>query len=223
MFRRLPGRGTFHQDAMGSGAFDARAHGDQAGGEVRDLRLAGGVENLGFAFGGGGCHHRRLGGADRGRGKHDASALQAARCRSDDQAALDIDIRSERRERLDMHVDRTRSDGAAAGERDARLAETGEQRRQNQHGRAHLADGVVGGFLRDDRLRIDDGGLAVAGDGGAMQLDHAEHVFHVAHLRQVGEFDRVGAQQRGRNLRKGRVFRPGNGDGPLKPMTADDP
>src|SRR5699024_906433 len=66
-----------HDDLRGAGAFDIRAQGDQAVGQVHDLRLARGVVDHGGAGGQAGGHQRVLGGADADHGEFDAATLEA--------------------------------------------------------------------------------------------------------------------------------------------------
>jgi len=44
-----------------------------------------------------------------------------------------------------MQIDGARSDGAAAGKRDAGFARAGHQRPENQDGSAHRLDQIIGG------------------------------------------------------------------------------
>ncbi len=55
-----------------------------------------------------------------------------------------VDLGAQRREALEVLVDRPHADGAAAGQRNPRVAAAGEQRPQHQHARAHGLDQLVG-------------------------------------------------------------------------------
>jgi len=122
-----------------------------------------------------------------------------------------------------MHVDRPRADRAAAGQRNAGMAEPGEQRRQNQHRRAHFAYRVIRRFLRHGGTGVDGRGMGRPRHVGAVKPDHAEHVFDVGHIWQIGQFERVGAEQGGRDLRQGSVLGAGYGDRAFQSSSADDP
>ena len=175
----------------------ARPHRDEERREVDDLGLAGGVLDRRDAAGEGRCEHHVLGAgdgdlreADRGAGEPPAPGADARDVRVD-VALLDGDARPHRLERHDVEVDGADADGAAARERDARLAEAGEERAEDEDGGAHRPDEVVGGLGGDDaggverdgprrlarnrdahageellhRPDVGDGGKTVEGDG----------------------------------------------------------
>ncbi len=75
----------------------------------------------------------------------DARTLQARRTRHD-VAVLDDDLRAHGLQALDVLVDRARADGAAAGQRDAGLAEPRQQRPEHENGRPHGLHEVVRRF-----------------------------------------------------------------------------
>ncbi len=56
----------------------------------------------------------------------------------------EADLRAQRRQPLEMQIDRAGADGAAAGEGDPGAAEAGQQRPEDQHRGAHGLDQVVG-------------------------------------------------------------------------------
>jgi hypothetical protein len=62
-----------------------------------------------------------------------------------------VDLGAELFHGLQMHVDRARADGAAAGQRHLRLAAAREQRAQHPEAGAHLGDKFIG------RGRVGDG------------------------------------------------------------------
>ena len=66
-------------------------------------------------------------------------------------------------QRHDEQVDRPRADGAAAGQRHARLAHAREQRRDHPEARPHLGDEIVGRGGVDDVGGGDVQRLAVIG------------------------------------------------------------
>ena len=64
-------------DGGGAGAFDLGAHGDEQGGEVGDLGLAGAVFEEGFAVGEGGGHEEVFGAGDGDLVEDDVRAFEA--------------------------------------------------------------------------------------------------------------------------------------------------
>ena len=113
---------------------------DERRGEVLDLGLAGGVLAARCALGQRRGHHHVLGAGDR-RPCRSATvrARAAASARGLDVAVLELDLRAQRREALQVLVDGAGADGAAAGQRDAGLAAAGQQRPEHQHRGAHGA------------------------------------------------------------------------------------
>ena len=83
-------------------------------------------------------------------GKRTRPPVKPARRLGDDVAALDVELRAERLEPHQEEVDRPRADGAAAGQRHARLVHAREQRPDHPEARAHARDELVG------RGRVDD-------------------------------------------------------------------
>ncbi len=63
-----------------------------------------------------------------------------------DVAVLLRDLRAETFESLDVEIDGTSADGAAAGKRNAGASAARDQRAENQRGGAHGLDEFVGGF-----------------------------------------------------------------------------
>ena len=80
-------------DRVGAGAFDPRAHLDQAFGEIAHLRLARGVLDHRLALRQRRRHHDRVGRADGDMREADAPADQPARRLGDDIAGLDVELR----------------------------------------------------------------------------------------------------------------------------------
>jgi hypothetical protein len=114
---------TLHGDHVAAVALDARAHADEAAGEVDHFRLAGGVLEHRFALGEARRHHQVLGAGHGDRIHEDARALEP-RGGGVDVALLDRHVRAHRGEPLDVQVHGPLADGAAARQRDARLVFT---------------------------------------------------------------------------------------------------
>ena len=171
----------------GAVALDARPHAAQRLGEVADLRLAGAVLEHRAPLGEGGGHHRVLGPGDRREVEHERGAPQAtARCARLDVAVLQRDLRAEGGEDLEVLIDRTSADGAAARQRHARPAPAGDERSQDEHARAHRLHELVGRLGRGGGRDADDGYVPVL----ASHL--APHVREqAAHRPDVGEVGHV--------------------------------
>ncbi|HJW40854.1 MAG TPA: hypothetical protein VJ476_06455 [Rhizomicrobium sp.] len=215
---RMPGAvqpiHALDHDARRAEARNARAHGDQAAGDVVDLRLEGGVGNHGFASGEHRGHHGVFGRADRGKGKFDMRAAQALGRPGDDIAFLKLDIGAQHLKRLDVEIDRTAANRIAARQRYFRVALARDERTEHQEARPHLGDNVV------RCCRVDDisGGqrqtpaLPHAGTRrpvhfGAEMAQEIEHHEDVPDRWHVIEGHRLVGQKAGRHQRHCRVLR----------------
>ncbi len=109
---------------------------------------------------------------------------------------------------LDMKIDGTRADGAAARKRNAGLARPCQQWTQYEHGSAHGLHQFVGRFMRSN------GGCFQAGRASALEfhfgaqfLQKAASGENVIHHRDVFQNQFVGGQQRRGHCRERRVLR----------------
>jgi hypothetical protein len=130
-------------DHVAARAGNARAHGDQAIGEIDHFRLARRVLDHGFALRQAGRHHQVLG---TGHGHHvgeQAGTFQPCSAGMDI-TMLDGNLGTHRGQALDVLVHRPRADGATAGQRNPGLAGTGHQRPEHQDRGAHGLDHFVG-------------------------------------------------------------------------------
>ena len=125
-----------------------------------------------------------------------------------DVAGLDVNLGAECLERLQMQIDWTRTDRTASRHRHARRAKAGEQGRQHEDAGAHPAHHVVG------RLRVAGcAGVEHEHPAGIACCSHAklaqqgEHGVDIGHVGNIRQLQPLGTQQRGRNLRQGRVLR----------------
>jgi hypothetical protein len=84
---------------------------------------------------------------------HDARAAQACRPRRH-VAVLDMDFRTHRLEALHVLVDRALANGAAARQRDPRLAAAREQRAEHEYRGAHGPHELVRRARVGDTLRV---------------------------------------------------------------------
>jgi hypothetical protein len=136
---------------------------------------------------------------------------------------LDLDLGAHLLEGSQVEVDRTVSDGAAAGQRDPGAPFARQHRTQHEDGRAHGLDEVVGGLDRREpgRLQLHDAADADVGLH-AHGREHAPHRADVAHLGHVAEDDGLVGQDRGAHVRQGGVLRPRDADRALQGLATDD-
>ncbi|QTK79652.1 SDR family oxidoreductase [Agrobacterium tumefaciens] len=214
---------TFDGDGGGAGAFDLRAHRDEAVGEIDDLGLAGGVVDDGGAAGKA-CrhqHHMRCANGNLREGKDGTDQATLGRG-GVDITAIDLHRRAERLQSLDEQIHRSRADGAAAGQRNAGAAFARQQRADDPEACAHLGDQLIGS------CRIDNGAAgemygagigfalafaaAVNRDIDAVITENADELLHVRQMRDVFERQRIACQKRCDHQRQGRVLGAGDGN-----------
>ena len=135
--------GALDAELMGAEAGHPGAHRDQASGQVGDLGLARGIADRRRAIGQDGGEQQVLGCADRGQRQQDVSAAQTRRRRRLDHPAVELHRRAHGAEAGEMKVDGTSPDGIAAGQRQARLAATHQQRAEQQHRGTHARHQVA--------------------------------------------------------------------------------
>jgi hypothetical protein len=232
MVRAAQARRAANRQGVGADALDAGAHGDEAVGQVRDLRFARGADQPGLALGQGGSHQQVLGRADGDLGEDDLRALESGRRAGPDVAVLQLDLRAQQLQALEVQVDRPRPDGAAAGQRDLGVADAGQKRPEDEDAGTHAPDQVVGGQRAGDPARRQLqhpagvpglGGVAVHVDLDAVLLQQVRHGGDVAQMRQVRERQRLVGQQAGRHQWQGRVLGAADADLALEGLAADDP
>ena len=224
---------ALYGDGGRAGAVDLRAHGDQAFGEVDDLRLARRVLQHGLAARQRGCHHQHVGGADRDLWKHIAVATQPPVLRpGDDVAVVDVDVGAELLQTVDEQVDRPRADSAAAGQRHLGLVHPRHQRRDHPEAGAHPRYQ----FVR--RCRVDDVGgenvqrlalvFAVAGplsgrhDIDAVVAENPLQLCDVGKPRNIVQDQSLVGQKTGDHQRQCGILGAGNLNGAVERVTADD-
>ncbi len=103
-------------DCGGPLAGDLGAHGVQAFGQVGDFRLAGAIGHHRRAVCQHGRHQGVFGGADGNERKRDFGAFQAARRLGEDIAFVHVDMGAQGFQRLEVQVNRTGANRAAAGQ-----------------------------------------------------------------------------------------------------------
>ncbi len=125
----------------------------------------------------------------------------------DDRTVHQSGLRAERLKALEMLVDRTHAEVAAAGQRDLCLAVLAQQRAQEVIGRTHAAHQLGGGRAGSDMHRVDiEGGFIDPSDLGAHLLQDLADKRHVADVRDILDLTRLVTENNGRNDRHCRVF-----------------
>ena len=143
---------ALNADRIGACTADFGAHLVQIVRQIDNLRLLGNVLQNGRAFGQRRSHHNILRCANARKIKINARALQAFRSTRFDITMALLDIHAQSLKALQMNINRTCADSAAARHRNTCLANTRQQRSHNEEGcthRAHqLIRSLIGGNLR---------------------------------------------------------------------------
>ena len=209
---------------------DFCAHFIEAQGQIDHFGLAGRIFNHRIAIGQTGGHHGRMRAADRDFRKADQPALQAFGGAGDHIATVDINVSPERFKRHDQQIDRTRADGATAGQRDPRLAHTGQKRRDHPETGAHPRDQFIRGGGIDN---------IACGQGNAVALafalidpfaadpcihpviaDDAHQQTHIRQARHVIEGQGLARQQAGNHQGQSGIFGPADHNGAIERLAA---
>ena len=192
---------------MRSRAFNLRAHLVQQRRQIDHLGLARAVLQDRLAFGQRGGHQQIFGAGDGDLLEDNSRALEALGA-GVNVAVLLGDLCAELLQSLQVQIDGTRADGAASGQRHARLAHASDQRTQDQRGSPHGLDQLVGRFGIHQIAAADGGAMLRAAiaqfDFGAHRRQQLALGLDVAHLRNVFQDDRlVGQQSRGHRGQSG--------------------
>ncbi len=171
-------------------------------------------------------------GADRDLGERHLVAGEAARRARDDIAALELDLGPERLERLQMQIDGTRADGAAAGQRNLGPAAPRDQRREHPEARPHARHHLVRRRGVDDLGRREPERLAVAralagplaGDGhvDAVIAQNAGKQIDVGEPRNIVQRQRLAGEKAGNHQRQCSVLGATDGYGAGQTLAADN-
>ena len=141
----------------------------------------------------------------------------------DDIAGFKANLRAEMLKAREVQINRTRADGATAGQRGARLAEPRKQRPQRGHGGANRLDQLIrrfkefdvrGGRLVRSQFRLQHGRTDVF-EKTALRDD-------VAHVRQVVQRDCFRGEQGRSHARQRGIFCAANRDPPAQGASAGD-
>ena len=154
MRRALASRRALDPNRRCADAFDRDAHRAQEQAELDDVRLHRRVADLGPAASGGRGQERRLGAGDRRLVQVERCAGQPVR-RVERVPGLVDRHGAERHQRLDVRADGAPRGKVASGRRQAGGATPRQQRTEQQHGAAQLADEHRIGPLGGDRLALD--------------------------------------------------------------------
>ena len=124
-----------------------------------------------------------------------------------------------------MQIDRARTNRATSRQRDLCFAEPRDKRAEHQNGRAHPAHQIVGCDRVIDPAGIEchrhaAGGVIDLGHHNTVLFEQSRHGRDIGKPRQVGERQRLGAEQAGGHQRQRRIFRAANADFTGKPVAA---
>ena len=212
---------------MRAEARDPGTHRDQAGGEVGDLRLPGGIADGRRARRGNRRQQEILGGADRRLGQQDVGAAQAIARRRADRAVRELDRGAHGAQARDMEVDAAQADGIAARHRQRRLAATGQQRAEQQHRGAHAGDQLGIDLLRLHAIGRDRHGEARVArrpmHAAAQALQQRRQHGDIEIGRHVAQRHQMRRQQCRHHQRQHRIFGAADRIGAdERPAAADD-
>ena len=200
-------------DGVGARALDIRAHGVQEVGKVHNMGLLGGVFNGGGAVGQSRGHHDVHGGTYADHVQiHGSPGQTATLGHGLDQIPLG-DLRTHGAEALDMLVDGSDAEVAAAGHGHGGLAEAAQQRAQQVVAGANAAHQVKGRGGGVDMAAVDLHRVAVQHpDIGPQLLQNGKQQRYVADLGDILNAADPVHQQGGGDDGNGGVFRAADGD-----------
>ncbi|MFM1975586.1 MAG: hypothetical protein RL145_432, partial [Pseudomonadota bacterium] len=204
-------------------AFNLGPHGNQAMGDIADLRFAGCILQHRLTLGQGSRQHSMLGCAYGDEGENNLRAFEAAKGCSLHIAAFNNDIGAHRLKGLQVKVDRAGPDGTATGQRNCGMANTRQERTQHIKGRAHLPHQII---RRDGAGQI-FGMHGQTATALGPKARHAQLLQKLDHKARIGQFRHIGqnqgfARQKASGLQfKGRVLSAGDGDRAVQLCPAD--
>ena len=154
----------------------------------------------------------------------------AGRRLGDDIALVDVDLGAELPEAVQEEVHRTRTDGAAAGQRHARLVHAGKKRSDDPEAGAHGRNQLIGRAGVDDlgggqrhllaAVVAIDRAAGMNADIDAVILQNALELEHVGQTRHIVEDQRFARQKRCDHQRQRGVLGARNRDGPVQRVLA---
>ena len=203
-----------HVHHVGADPVDRGAHAGQQPREVLDVRLGRRVADDGRAGRQRGRHQRVLRAHHRRLVHEEVARPQAAVGRAQADVAAVLDVRSERAERVQVRIQAAAPDHVAAGRRQQRLAEAGEQRPGDQERGADLLGQVGVDVGLGDRVGLQGDDVPVAPvDLHAEILQQHDQGLGVADPGHVPEHDLLVREQARGQQRQGRVLVAGGHDG----------
>ena len=165
-----------------AGAFNLRSHGRETLRKVHHFGLSGCVLDDRGALGKRRSHHDVFCTGHGHHVGHDAGALKAG-SPGIHITMVDFDLRPHEPQRLDVLIDRPRTDRATSGKRHTGRSEPSDERPQNKDRGTHRAHKVVRSLRARHVVRMDsDAVRAFAGEGRA----HARK--KLSHRRHIGKF-----------------------------------
>ena len=201
-------------------ALNLRPHRAQAVREIHHFRLTRGVFNHRAAFSEDCRHHDVFGSGDRHHIGHDLRSLQPAALQIHE-PVINLHIRSHLEKRLNVLIDRTGTDRAAAGERHPGGTEPRSERAEHEDRRPHgLHELIRGDGARHVRGTQPDG-FPFLMAGNAHAFKQAQHRLHVREMRHVMQHQLVRCKQACGQDGKYCVF--GSGDPDRSGEAADNP
>ncbi len=137
-------------------------------------------------------------------------------------AVLQPDLGPQRLQALEVLIDRPRTDGTAAGQRNPRPAETGQKRPKHQYRGPHGLDQIIGRLNRIDAGGVDPHAVALAIDACPQGFQQFCRGVDVAQTGNVGNGAGTGCQDGGYADRQRGVFGTADGHFALKAVAALD-
>ena len=201
-------------DDVSARAGDLCAHRVEEVGKVHDVGLLRRVFYVGDPVGQDCADHDIHGGADGDDVEIDACAGQSAfRGLRADVAVLELDLGADGLKALDVLIDGTGSEVAAAGKRDLRVAEAAKLGADQIVGRADAANQITRRDGIADVGAVDFNGVgAHAADLRAHLVENLQKQTDIRYIRDVFDAAHAPDQQRSRQNADSGVFRPADGN-----------
>ena len=222
VFRAVKRIAAVNHNGRRAVTLNLRAHRAQAVREIHHFRLTRGVFNHRAAFGEDCRHHDVFGSGDRHHIGHDLRPLQPAALQIHE-SVINLHVGSHLEERLNVLIDRTGADRAAAGERHPGRAEPRGERAEHENRCPHgFHELIRGDGARHIRSAQPDGfPVLMAGDAHA--FEQAQHRLHIREMRHVMQHQLVRRQKACGQDGEYCVFGSGDPDRSGEAIAADNP
>jgi len=209
-----------HLDDIGACAADIRTAHIQEVGQIHHMGLLGAVFQNGLALGIHRREHAVHGGTHADLIKEDVCAVQLPGTHGDHTVVHAV-LCAQRAEHLQMLVDGTRAEVAAAGHGHLCLAETGQQRTQKIVAGAHLTGQIVRNVGTGQMGGIDLVGVAVDHlDLCTQNTQDLQAHRHIADIRQIFDHADIRCHNGCRQDAHSRILRAGDDDFAVQGLTA---